>query len=184
MKIEHWLTIVAIIATSITTLAAPILTEFAKSRMSQPKPAPEPNQPKKTIHRIGGFVRISWMYLLAIVLNICVLLWELHHAVVPIKRDDVFSISITTGTIFSCLALIFLSLIDRTVGTLVNTSIEQAKISLKLSEITGDFQKQINDMLQASNLREKLDALKPIQPNADKTVKDKDTEVTNPVIRD
>jgi hypothetical protein len=160
MKIEHWLLVTAIIAQSITTLAAPIVAEFVKSRISRLKPAPEMSQPKNAFQRIEEFIRITWIYLLAIVINICVLLWELRQIPVPIQRDGVLAIAITMGSIYFCLALIFKSLIDQTVGTRGSNSIEQAKISLTISEIGGDPQKKLNDMLQASNVRERLDALK------------------------
>jgi hypothetical protein len=113
MKTENWLAIVAIIAASITTLAAPIVAEFVKSRISQPKPTPDVNQPENAIQRIEGLIRASWIYLFAIVLNICVLLWELHRASVPIRWDEVLSIAVTTGSIYFSLSLIFTTSLTR-----------------------------------------------------------------------
>jgi hypothetical protein len=132
MTIEHWLTIVAIIATSITTLAAPILAEFVKSRISQPKPNPEPNQPKNAIQRIGGWLsRVSyspWLYLFLTVLNIGVLLWVLRQVAVPIKRDDVLAISLTVGSIYFCFIHIGISQESRNFSRMIEISLKSAKI--------------------------------------------------------
>jgi hypothetical protein len=167
MTIDQLLTIVAIIATSITTLAAPILAEFVKSRISQPKPTPELNQPKNRIQRIRGwYIRASsspWMYLFFAVFNICVLLLELGRVTVPIKRNDVLAISLATGNIFLNFAYIGSILVNRTVGDLVIRSWEQATISRKFVEIIEDFQKQLNAMQEVITLRENLDAMKAAQ---------------------
>jgi hypothetical protein len=56
MKIEHWLTIVLIIATFIAQLTAPVLAEFVRSRISQPRPTPQPHQPKTLIRRMGDWI--------------------------------------------------------------------------------------------------------------------------------
>jgi hypothetical protein len=182
MTTEHWLTIIAIIATSITTLAAPILAEFVKSRMSQPSPSPDPSQPKKLIQRIGGWLKRAvlspWWSLWSVfwlLANIRVLLWELHRMTGPIKRDDVLALSITMGAIYYCLMSI-------NINFLTGGSKSQSDLSLKFIAIVESLQEQLKTMRQLADMREKTNALansqivqpvhplkpeKPVPDNAD-----------------
>jgi len=198
MTIEHWLTIVAIIAASITTLAAPILADFVKSRISRPKPTPEPNQPKNMIQRVGGWVvRIStspWLYSFFLVLNVFILRWELRHVAVVIKRDDVLAISITMGAIYFNFTQAAARLTERSVLSIEKRSLVQAEVSLRIGEILLDLRKQLNGIQEAINLREKPDVLKadqvpqpaklsfpaqPVNPKPEKAIGD-NAEIVEP----
>ena|ERR1017187_7201360 len=140
MTTEHWLTMIAIIATSITTLAAPILAEFVKSRMSHPSPTPDPNQPKKLIQRIGGwlmrfFQSLWWIVgwpLVFIPYIIYILLGEFRKTA-PITRGDVLLISVSVTAIWS----LFLNM---------TVSLMQQAISIQGESIR--MQTVINDMLK------------------------------------
>ena len=100
MTVEHLLTITAIIATSITTLIAPILSAWGTSRFSQPKPIPEPNQPKNQIQRRGGWIErvflskwFSWGQLLIIPYDIWAIYKELAKTT-PLTRQSVLGVSV------------------------------------------------------------------------------------------
>jgi hypothetical protein len=50
MTVENWLNIamiIAVIMTAAATLLGPVLGSYVQVRMSQPKPAPDENQPKQ-----------------------------------------------------------------------------------------------------------------------------------------
>jgi hypothetical protein len=104
MESANWLPIVSIIISAATTLAAPTLALFAAPRMNQPRPKPEPKNPKNRTQRIGAwFMRVSRfspvLSLLAIVFNI----WALHHEInrsTPITRDTILGISLLAAMLF------------------------------------------------------------------------------------
>jgi len=158
VKTEHWLTIVAMIATSITTLAAPILAEFVKSRSSQPKPIPEPNQPKDMIHRIGGWVdsisSSSGLYLSLAVLNIFCLIWEIRTMTVPIKLLDVLEISVTMGAVY--FNIVYMNIIG--IFSLVRTMTDLLGKATEMFQVHAGLMTQMEATVR--NLREDLDALK------------------------
>src|SRR6202050_113631 len=98
MASANWLPIVSIIISAAATLAAPVLALFVAARINQPRPKPEPKNPKNRIQRIGAwFMRASRfspvLPLLAVVFDI----WALHreiHRPTPITRDTIFDISL------------------------------------------------------------------------------------------
>src|ERR1035441_5864693 len=90
MTLDNWLTIAAIII-------APTIAEFVKARMSQPTPAPDANQPKNRIQRIGGWLRhflaSPWIAPpFGILCDIGVLVWFLRSSA-PVTRGVVFVIA-------------------------------------------------------------------------------------------
>jgi len=104
MTIENWL----MIAVIISTLIAPLLALLMQSRISQPKPAPEPNQPKNLIQRMGGriirFLQSPWSLVvsfLGIPPSIYALLTAFRETS-PVTRASVFLITEgVAGILFS-----------------------------------------------------------------------------------
>jgi hypothetical protein len=97
--------IAAIITTSITTLIAPILSAWATSHINQPRPTPDPNQPKNQIQKRGGWLDrvftsrwFSWGQLVVIPFYIWVLSRELAKTA-PITRQSVLGISVIVAAI-------------------------------------------------------------------------------------
>jgi len=100
MTIEHWLMMAAIIS----TLIAPTLQTLVQSRINQPKPAPDPSQPKNRSQRIKGwFIRLiesPWrLPLLSIVVYIYLLFTELRDTR-PVTRGTILAISIGVAGIW------------------------------------------------------------------------------------
>jgi Na+/phosphate symporter len=146
MTTDHWLMIAAIIATSITTLLAPIVGTLVQSRISHPKPAPELSQPKNRVQRISGwlmrFVQSPWFLVvpfLAVPLNIYVLLREFHKAA-PITRGSVFLIS-------EAVALIWFSFLNMSVLLAQQSLSRQAELHRKQSLIDEKMLDLVGDLL-------------------------------------
>lgn len=93
MTLENWL----MIAVIISTLIAPTIAELVKPRINQLTPAPEANQPKNLIQRIGGrLIRLaaspSILPPLGILYDIGVLVWVIRGTA-PVTRAVVFVIA-------------------------------------------------------------------------------------------
>jgi hypothetical protein len=123
MTTEHWITIVLITTSFIAQLIAPTLSALVMSRMSQPKPTPQANQPKKRSQSSGGwlsrFIQSPWFVwgqLLIIPLN----LWALSREFAetgPITHSSILAISITVGGIFLSLVNTRFSLQSKMINT-------------------------------------------------------------------
>jgi hypothetical protein len=117
MTIDNWLMIVLIISTFIATLIAPILQLFVKSRINQPKPTPEPSQPKNRIHRIGGWLmrfftsRLKLVEIVGLASPFFAMLYPIYYLrkylldPAPITRSRVFIIS-------WCVTIIWISFLN------------------------------------------------------------------------
>jgi hypothetical protein len=112
MTTDNWLTILLIISNFIAVLVAPLLALFVKSRINQPKPTPEPNQPKNLSQIIRGWLMrvlaspwLIWgLPLSSVLLNIYFLRKYLLDPA-PITRPAVFIISL-------CVTLIWFSFLN------------------------------------------------------------------------
>jgi hypothetical protein len=114
MTIDNWLMIALIITSFIAQLIAPTLAELVKSRINQPKPTPDPNQPKNLRQRIGGWVdQIAlspWVLPpLAIAVDIWILILQVRN-VGPVTRGSVVAMSTAVaGGFFSLLNMSLLN---------------------------------------------------------------------------
>src|SRR3990172_5938604 len=95
MTKDNWLTVamvIAVIITAMATLLGPVLAVYVQSRISQPKPTPDENQPKdtKSQTRLDRFVisRVTayiWLSMTAASLG-----WLAFR---PVSRSNVFLIA-------------------------------------------------------------------------------------------
>jgi hypothetical protein len=99
MTANHW-QIVLIITSFIAQLIAPSIAAFVASRSNQPKPTPQPNQPKNRIQRIGGWLiglkRLKIAMLVGPFFAVLFPIYYLHKFFLdpaPITRSAVFIIS-------------------------------------------------------------------------------------------
>ncbi len=98
MKMDHWLTIAVIIS----TLIAPILNTLFKFRISQPKPAPEENQPKNLNQSNGGrfkqHLKQFGLIYVSFLVNIAILVWAVYQSA-PLTVWSVLIIALATVSI-------------------------------------------------------------------------------------
>lgn len=103
--IPIWLQITLNIATIIAVLIAPVIQEFVRLRLSQPKPIPDIKKPPNLIQRIGGwtFARAGSPFFfppILAALNIAVLLGEIWcYPKTKITLSVIAYISIQVGLI-------------------------------------------------------------------------------------
>lgn len=150
MPSANWLLVVSIIVNAITTLAAPAVGVLVAERKNQPKPIPDPKNPKKRTQRIGGRpIRISnslWVLpLFGILFNFCILPYEIRHAN-PVTGRAVFEISLAVTGIFYNLVLIHLSSLDRLIGRIIDLDGKRNETMSRMVDIEGhliDIVKQL-----------------------------------------
>jgi hypothetical protein len=164
MTLENWL----MVAVIISTLIAPTIAEFVKPRISHPNPAPEANQPKNLIHRIGGrLLRVAaspWILPpLGIVYDIGVLAWNLRSSA-PVTRGVVLTMgSAMVGIAWNALNMNVLVLTtNQTLQT--RTIAIQADIMAKENANIGMIIERI------SNIERRADALETILKPSEKAL--------------
>jgi len=156
MTIQDWATIAIAISApiaAIATLLAPALAEIVKFRISQPKPTPDPNQPKNRNHKIGGVLKrhfkAFWFSYLMLFLDIFLLIRELRDPA-PLMRYSVFAISVYTTVavaifLFIVLAAAFkvmaelLSFTSRSFGEYLRVSGAHLSLSLTLFSMIDEL---------------------------------------------
>jgi formate hydrogenlyase subunit 3/multisubunit Na+/H+ antiporter MnhD subunit len=140
MTIDNWLMIALIITSFIAQLIAPTLAELVKSRINQPKPTPDPNQPKNLSQRIGGWVIQAslspWVLPpLAIAIDIWILVLQVRN-VGPITRGSVVAMS--TAVAGGFFTLLNMSLLNT--GQIVRAqSRNRAKETLEMFGLLKDM---------------------------------------------
>ena len=160
MPSANWLVIVSIIVSAITTLAAPIVALFVAARMNQPKPIPDPKNPKKRTHKMGGWpIRVltsPWVLpLFGFLFNICILPYEIHHAN-PVTGKAAFEIALVVAGIFYNLALIYLSSLHRLIEKIIENDGRRNETIGRIVDIEGQLINKVKQLDEWAKTRETM----------------------------
>jgi hypothetical protein len=157
------------IAMIIGTIVAPTLANFIQFRANHPKEAPEANQPKNLIQRIGArlmrfFQSLWWGVggpLVFIAYNIYIISGELRKTA-PITRGDIVLISESVAAVLFFLSNMTVNIMQRSIGSLGESILKQCATIETLSNT-------IKTVDETVDLKIKILALpKPSEADSDK----------------
>jgi hypothetical protein len=137
MTADHWFMLALVVA----QLIAPSLAELIKHLITQPKPTPEPSQPKTVRQKMSGwlvsFLQSPWYIpLFTILFEIYLLQRDLRSAA-PITRSVVYSISTEVGTILYSLLNASFLMTSQTISRHSDQLLQLAKDQLRQAEATA-----------------------------------------------
>jgi len=151
MLVPIWAMILIAAIPAIATLLQPFAVVSANSRAIQPKASPDTQNPKNLAQTRGGWfsraVMSTWMPLFGVLLNICLLPYEIHHAH-PLTGLWVFAISFLVAGIFYNLMLMHISSVLRVIGRMVDINRDHSEVKSRMVDIEGSLIEMVGQLQQ------------------------------------